>query len=65
MRGVMAHIAGIVYRAVGQGMKIRGGPVQPSICMRYCNDGVTVVTGWFVTEPVVNLVTGHTDYLFG
>ena len=43
LRWVMAHIAGIVCRAVFLGVKIRGRPVQPSACVRYGYEVVTVM----------------------
>ena len=62
--GVVAHTAGIVCRAVFLRVKIRGGPVQPSVCMRYGYEVVTVVTGILVGVIQVSVVAVYTHLSF-
>ena len=62
--GIMAYAAGIVCGAVIQSVKIRGGPVQPSACVRNGNEIVTVVTGGLIAGIEVRIVAVYTHLGF-
>jgi hypothetical protein len=63
LRRIMAHTAGIAGGAVGQSVKVRGGLVKPSTCVRHLDEVMAVVAERFIPEPVVDLVAGHADDL--
>jgi len=64
LRWIMAHTAGIVCRTVDQGVKIRVGLVQPSACVRYINEVVTVVTGVLVCVIQIRIVAVNAHLSF-